>query len=156
MSIYFDTTVSAANTVFPAEGNLYEAKNTKSFARGDQFTFTTKAVAFDPVKKDSLLNKIYVVPNPYVAFSETESPGSTSSRRGETQLQFRNLPPKCTIRIYTMVGELVTTIDKDDNTSIARWNVLSNEGQRLAYGVYIYHVDIPGVGEKIGRLALIK
>ena len=30
------------------------------------------------------------------------------------------------------------------------------EGQRLAYGVYIYHVDIPGVGEKIGRFALIK
>jgi hypothetical protein len=55
-----------------------------------------------------------------------------------------------------MVGELVTTIHKDDNTSSARWNVLSNEGQRLAYGVYLYHVDAPGIGEKIGRLALIK
>jgi hypothetical protein len=36
------------------------------------------------------------------------------------------------------------------------WSILSYEGQRLAYGVYIYHVDVPGVGEKIGRFALIK
>jgi hypothetical protein len=27
---------------------------------------------------------------------------------------------------------------------------------RISYGVYIFHVDIPGVGEKIGRFAVIK
>ncbi len=155
MSVFFDS-VSNAPMILPAEGNIYEAKTTKNFTKGDKFVFTTKAVTFDPTKKDSLLSRIYVVPNPYVAFSGTEGPGSTSNLRGDNQLQFRNLPPQCTIRIYTMVGELVHTIVKDDNTSIARWNVLSNEGQRLAYGVYIYHVDAPGIGEKIGRLALIK
>jgi len=83
-------------------------------------------------------------------------PGPTSQRRGENKLQFRNLPPQCTIRIYSMVGELVDTIIKDDANSYADWRILSYEGQRLAYGVYIYHVEVPGVGEKIGRLALIK
>jgi hypothetical protein len=39
---------------------------------------------------------------------------------------------------------------------MARWDLLSSEGMRIAYGVYIYHVDIPGVGEKIGRFAVIK
>lgn len=154
MTIRFDST--AAPVVLPAEGNIYEAKTTKEFQKGDQFQFTTQAVKFEPINKDSLLNRIYAVPNPYVVFSATETPGSTSSSRGENQLQFRNLPPRCTIRIYTMVGELITTIEKNDNSSIARWNVLSYEGQRLAYGVYIYHVDAPGIGEKIGRIALIK
>jgi hypothetical protein len=55
-----------------------------------------------------------------------------------------------------MVGELVDTIHKDDSNSYVNWSILSYEGQRLAYGVYIYHVDVPGVGEKIGRFALIK
>ena len=26
----------------------------------------------------------------------------------------------------------------------------------LAYGVYIFHVDAPGIGEKLGRFAVIK
>jgi hypothetical protein len=55
-----------------------------------------------------------------------------------------------------MTGELVDTIEKDDNSSTAFWNLLSNEGQRLAYGVYLYHVDVPGAGETVGRFALIK
>jgi len=50
----------------------------------------------------------------------------------------------------------VQTIEKDDMTNYASWDLLSYEGQRTAYGVYLYHVDAPGVGEKIGRLALIK
>jgi len=51
---------------------------------------------------------------------------------------------------------LVQTIEKDDFTSFAVWDLLTYESQRIAYGVYIFHVDIPGVGEKIGRLAVIK
>jgi hypothetical protein len=91
-----------------------------------------------------------------VAFSVLEQPGPTALRRGEPKLQFRNLPPQCTIRIFTMVGELVDTIEKNDGNSYADWALLSYEGQRLAYGVYIFHVEVPGVGQKIGRFALIK
>ena len=86
----------------------------------------------------------------------SNNPGPTALKRGEPKLQFRNLPPQCTIRIYTMIGELVDTIVKNDGTSYADWRLLSYEGQRLAYGVYLYHVEVPGVGEKIGRFALIK
>jgi hypothetical protein len=111
---------------------------------------------FDAAQATNALDQIRVVPNPYVGYSDVELPGVSSIRRGENRLQFRNLPPKCTIRIYSLVGELVDTIVKDDSNSYADWRILSYEGQRLAYGVYIYHVDVPGVGEKIGRLALIK
>ena len=142
--------------ILPTQGNVFDVKSSKPFAAGDRYTFSTMASKFDAGTATSMLDAISVVPNPYVAYSNLEMPGPTSQRRGENKLQFRNLPPQCTIRIYSMVGELVDTIIKDDANSYADWRILSYEGQRLAYGVYIYHVEVPGVGEKIGRLALIK
>lgn len=142
--------------VYPTDGNIYEALTTKPFVAGDQYLFHTSAAAFDAQKAKSALDGIYVVPNPYVSFSETEEPGADATKRGEQSLQFRNLPPQCTVRIYTLVGELVQTIQKDDTRNFAEWDLLTYEGQRIAYGVYIYHVDAPGVGEKIGRFAVIK
>jgi len=155
MSVTFSPPASG-EMILPTSGNVYIAKTTKPFTAGDTYRFTTTAVSYDPGIAKSMMDRIYVVPNPYVVYSDVESPGAVATRRGDNLLQFRNLPPQCTIRIYTMVGELVETIVKDDFTSMASWNVLSNEGQRLSYGVYIYHVEVPGVGEKIGRLALIK
>jgi hypothetical protein len=55
-----------------------------------------------------------------------------------------------------VTGELVSVIYKNDFTNMATWDLLSDEGQRIAYGVYIYHIDVPNVGEKIGRFAVIK
>lgn len=157
--VMLSVTFSAPNgtpAVLPTQGNVYEVKTSKPFAAGDMYTFTSTASKFDAGVATNMLDRISVVPNPYVGYSDLEQPGPSSIRRGENKLQFRNLPPRCTIRIYTLTGELVDTIEKDDGNSYADWRLLSYEGQRLAYGVYIYHVDVPGVGEKIGRLALIK
>jgi hypothetical protein len=142
--------------IYPTDGNIYEALTTKPFADGDQYVFTTTAAKYVAEDAKSALDGIFVVPNPYVAYSAMELPGPMATRRGEQVLQFRNLPPQCTVRIYTLVGELVQTIYKDDTRNFAEWDLLSYEGQRIAYGVYIYHVDVPGVGEKIGRFAVIK
>ncbi len=142
--------------ILPKSGDIYSIKTNKPFLKGDKYTFETKKSEFDAATVQPEMNDIYVVPNPYVAFSDAEEPGRTSDKRGEGVLQFRNLPPLCTIRIYTIMGELVQTIMKDDLSSMATWDLLSFEGQRVAYGVYIYHVDAPGVGEKIGRFAVIK
>jgi hypothetical protein len=149
-------TAPTGQVILPTQGNVYEVKTSKPFAAGDQYTFTSTASKFDAATATNALDQICVVPNPYVTFSTLEQPGASSIRRGENKLQFRNLPKQCTIRIYTLIGELVDTIIKDDGNSYVDWRILSYEGQRLAYGVYIYHVEVPGVGEKIGRLALIK
>jgi hypothetical protein len=147
---------SAPVIKLPKKGDVYQIKTMKPFDQGDIFTFSTsKAKIVDELVQNSI-NEIYVVPNPYVAYSLSENPGRTVSKRGDREIQFRNLPQRCTIRIYTILGELVDTIEKDDFTSMASWNLLSSEGMRVAYGVYIYHVEIPGIGEKIGRLAIIK
>jgi hypothetical protein len=156
LAIMFSAPANGVPLVLPTSGDVFMAKTTKPFSAGDQYGFTATASKFDATKASGSLDKIYVVPNPYVAYSALEQPGPTATRRGEPKLQFRNLPPQCTIRIYSMVGELVDTIEKNDATSYADWRMLSNEGQRVAYGVYLYHVEVPGVGEKIGRFALIK
>lgn len=148
-----DTSVAV---VYPKKGDIYFVKTYKPFEKGDKFKFSTKEAVLDQRTAQDKLADIYVVPNPYVAYSASEQPGRSPTQRGERDLQFRNLPPKCTIRIYTLVGELVQTIEKDDLSSMAHWDLLSNEAQKVAYGVYIYHVDAPGIGEKIGRFAVIK
>ncbi len=140
----------------PKAGDVYTVRTRKPFLKGDKYTFETKPVKFSGAKAKPQLENVYVVPNPYVAYSIAEEPGRSADKRGDKVIQFRNLPPTCTIRIYTITGELVQTIEKDDMSNMATWDLLSFEGQRVAYGVYIYHVDAPGVGEKIGRFALIK
>lgn len=109
----------------------------------------------NPTRK---LDDIAVVPNPYIATSLFDSPvnpnamGTYSGRR----IMFINLPPKCSIRIYTVTGELVQTIEHDANSGDESWDLLNYDGLNVASGTYLYHVEAPGVGEKIGRLSIIK
>jgi hypothetical protein len=141
---------------YPGEGDVFLFFSRKPFDPGDKYSFKTEAAKFDKeAAKDKLAN-VYVVPNPYVAFGGGEIAAARVGERDERRLEFRNLPEKCTIRIYTITGELVDTIEKNDQRDFAVWNVLTLESQATAYGVYIYHVDAPGVGTKIGRLAVIK
>jgi hypothetical protein len=69
-----------------------------------------------------------------------------------------HLPSECTIRIYTVTGELVdilhhqSAIDDGNET----WDLTTKDNFPIAYGIYIYHVDAGSLGEKIGRFAVIK
>jgi hypothetical protein len=38
----------------------------------------------------------------------------------------------------------------------AEWNLLTRDNLSVSYGIYIYHVDAPGIGEKVGKFAVIK
>jgi hypothetical protein len=57
-----------------------------------------------------------------------------------------------------MSGDHITTLEHtspqlDGSES---WDLKTKEGLDVAPGIYIYHVDAPAVGEKIGKFALIK
>ncbi len=142
--------------VYPGEGDVFLFFSRKPFDAGDVYSIETKAAQFQPQATENPLDKVYVVPNPYIAYSAAEIAGVRTGDRDDRRIEFRNLPPQCTIRIYTIVGELVATIQKNDSYNYAWWNLLSFESQEIAYGVYIYHIDAPGVGTKIGRFAVIK
>jgi hypothetical protein len=154
MGVFFlssDTTLP----VVPA-GTAFIVRTTKPFSTKDEYTFTTSPINYDAQKAASQLDKVYVVPNPYVISSQFEQPGNLPNLRGDKVLQFRNLPAQCTIRIYTITGELVQTLRKDDLNDYLSWDILTSESARVGYGVYIYHVETPVGGSKIGRFALIK
>lgn len=145
-------------TLYPQAGDKFRVITTKPFIEGDYFTFQMKGSTLykEDIKDD--LSNIGVVPNPYVASAEWERKTLSVNGRGERRIDFINLPANCTVRIYTMAGALVKTLYKDstpDDGSLS-WNLVSEDGMDVAYGLYIFHVDAPGVGEKVGKFALIK
>jgi hypothetical protein len=145
-------------TVYPVDGDIFKISSEKPFMAGDYFNFATKAAAISNEQAKLELDNIKVVPNPYIATNVWEPRQLSSSGRGERRIDFIHLPSKCTIRIYTSSGSLVKTLNKESSPldgSIS-WNLVSEDGMDVAYGLYIYHVDAPDIGEKIGKFALIK
>ena len=142
--------------VYPGEGDVFLFFSRKPFDAGDQYSLETRAAQFQPQASSNELDQVFVVPNPYIAYSASEIAGVRTGDRDDRRIEFRNLPQRCTIRIYTIVGELVDTIEKNDNYNFVWWDLLTYESQEIAYGVYIYHIDAPGIGNKIGRFAVIK
>jgi hypothetical protein len=59
-----------------------------------------------------------------------------------------------------VAGSLVKTLYKDssnlNNGGAISWDLVSDDGMDVAYGLYIFHVDAPGIGEYIGKFAVIK
>ena len=78
--------------------------------------------------------------------------------RGPRRVYFNHLPTECTIRIYTMSGELVNTLTHQSTIDDGKeyWDLTTNDNFPISYGVYLFHVDAGELGEKIGRFAMIK
>lgn len=152
-----DTTISEANQRAPQFGDVYKLITKKPFRNGEYFEFTTKAQQFDKQKAINDLDKIAVVPNPYIGAASWE-PATVEVGRGERRIFFINLPRQCTIRIYTISGKHVKTIEHNSTIDNGQepWNLVSKDGMDIAYGIYVYHVDAPGIGEKIDKFAVIK
>ncbi|MBZ0183065.1 MAG: T9SS type A sorting domain-containing protein [Melioribacteraceae bacterium] len=70
-------------------------------------------------------------------------------------MSFTNLPSECTIKIYTIDGDLVKTIEHTSGTGTAFWDIRSEYNQLIATGVYFYHVSSK-YGEKIGKFAIVR
>lgn len=142
----------------PQPGDQYFLATRKPFRLGDVFRFTMQgADSSNALAKDEL-DDICVVPNPYVVTASWEPRNMYKFGRGERRLHFFHLPKDCTIRIYNLRGHLVDTIEHHSTADdgMEPWDILSKDENEIAYGIYIYHVDAPGIGEKIGRFALIK
>jgi hypothetical protein len=152
-----DTTIKDPNQKLPQPGDLIKIKTTKPFRTTDFVEFTTKRADFNKSKALLDMNNIAVVPNPYVG-AATWEPASATVGRGERLIYFIHLPNKCTIRVFTISGSLVKTLEHDAPLTDGQqpWDLTTKDGLDLAFGVYIFHVDAPGIGQKIGKFAVIK
>ncbi len=143
----------------PTINDKYELRLLVPYSSSDKFTFLTKAQYIDPnLAKQQFETDPYVVPNPYVGAASFEPQRFAVSGRGERKIEFRNLPANCTIRIYTVTGEFVQSLQHDGNINegIVSWDLRNSSNLEIAPGLYIFHVDGPGVGTFVGKFAIIK
>ena len=149
---------AGTGNVTPVEGDIFSVYTNRPFA-DDIFTFsTTASTESNQVEKENMDN-IYVVPNPYVVSSNIESLDLQNPRdRGPRRVYFANLPAMCTIKIYTMAGDLVRTLKHEGSieNGIETWDLTTSDNFPVSFGVYIFHVESENGNESVGRFALIK
>ena len=151
--------LNGATIVSPTLNDKYELRLSVPYSQNDKFTFVTKGQYIDPnLAKKQFETEPYVVPNPYVGAASFEPQRFAVSGRGERKVEFRNLPANCSIRIYTLTGELVQTLKHDGNINegIVTWDLRNSSSLEIAPGLYIYLVDGPDVGTFVGKFAIIK
>ena len=94
--------------------------------------------------RNAALDIINVVPNPYYAYSSYEN------NKLDNRVKIVNLPPECTITIYNSAGTLIKRYTKADNTSTSiDWDLRNYANIPIASGIYIIHVRVPRVGDRI-------
>ena len=134
-------------------GNVIRFLTTKPNLPGDRFFIHT--AGFEPKTNDlqtakDALDLIGIVPNPYKGVSDYEL---TTIR---DVVRFTNLPDVATIRIYNLSGTLMRQLEKTPATTGLEWDLTNDDGFHIASGMYLVHVEVPGVGERTLKFGLIK
>ncbi len=104
---------------------------------------------------------VFVVPNPFRQHSGLTGTGERS------RMEFIGIPARCTIKIYTLVGDLVQEISHDDGSGSEAWGSIKRLDYQLnkwtlgvAPGIYLYRVESHVTGHEgesfIGKLAIVK
>jgi hypothetical protein len=137
--------LAKADTTYRA-GDVFQIDGALLNGAGDRFVFTAPGI--NTADASASLDQIKAVPNPYIARSSWETV------EGERRMEFIHLPDQATIRIYSLAGDLVQTLQHEGSGTCV-WNLLTSNGQGIAPGLYYFHVDSP-VGTKVGKFAVIK
>ena len=161
-------TIDTLGTV-PHAGDVYRLRLVRPLNPTDRFVFRTTGAKAGSAKAagGGFAQTPYVVPNPYLAAASFEPARYAVSGRGERRIEFRAIPLGSTIRIYTVRGDLVQTLRQEgapdasggisgSDQGVVAWDLRTKDNLDLAPGLYIYHVDAPGVGTHIGKFAVIK
>jgi hypothetical protein len=147
---YYNRYLGAGDTLYLFPDMPFLSKTT--------YQFTIRGNEVNPAMAKNMLNKIRVVPNPYAGTAVWEPENPYTNGRGERRIQFIHLPQKCTIRIYAIDGTLIRTLhhNAEATDGSENWDLLTKDNMDISYGVYLYHVDAPGIGEHMGKIFIIK
>lgn len=63
---------------------------------------------------------------------------------GHTRITFTGLTRQARVRVYTVSGELVRTLEKNDSGETLEWDVRNSRGENVASGVYVFTVKSGG------------
>jgi hypothetical protein len=143
----------------PVTGDYITIRQDAPFLSNDMAEFVVKGQQIDEKLANQNLDRIQVVPNPYVVSNSWEPPNLFTTGRGPRTIHFTHLPMKCTIKIFSVRGQLVTTLEHDSQSvadGMEPWDLRTKDQLDIAFGVYVYHVDAGKLGTKVGKFAVIK
>jgi len=159
-TFYFDGivgTITFPTNTPPAAGNKFSVETIKPVQPNikDSYSFKIAGSKVDYQQVANEINKIRVVPNPYLVSSLYEPEFGELRREPLRQIQFVNLPPECTIYIFTIDADLIKTIEHNAANGTETWDLRTKGGRELAAGMYIYVVKTKD-SEFKERFAIIK
>jgi hypothetical protein len=113
------------------------------------------------------VGEVAAVPNPYrgdLPYSSYNPPWEKPQgnrpwwMEQDRRIQFINLPAQCQIKIFTLAGDLVNTINHaDPSKGYEDWNLTSSIGQAIASGIYLFTVEDQVNGNvQVGKFVIIK
>jgi hypothetical protein len=141
----------------PEAGDYFDVYTSKPFRNGETYEFSTQSFG-KFIKSEYDLSDVKVVPNPYIIRADWD-PNKFNRR-----VKFTHLPEKCTLRIFTISGLLVKTIDHDGTTEVGgtsgagfhSWNLRDENDLDVPSGVYLFQVKDDDTGDKyVGKFAVI-
>ena len=93
---------------------------------------------------EEMLEEINIVPNPTTLTASTRPTTSTTESRLSTC-------PRYAPYASTTSGTLIRTYDKADPLTYIDWDLKNEANVPIAGGVYIIHIDVPGVGQAVRK-----
>jgi len=141
----------------PSAGNKFSLETLKPEQPDirDKYYFRIEGAKISNSEIAQDMNRIRVVPNPYIVSSLWEPEFGELRREPLRQIQFINLPPECTIYIFTVDADLIKTIYHSSTNGTEVWDLRAEGGREIAAGVYIYLVKTQDT-EHLERFAVIK
>lgn len=131
------------------KGATYRWTVYNPFTSGSSITFNTESKVNSFTKSDQKaeLANMKVVPNPFLG-----THGGMESIN-KPYVTFTHVPPgKATFNIFTVDGQHVRTLEKNDDLNYMDWDLRTKANLIVASGMYIVHVDVEGVGTKVVKL----
>jgi hypothetical protein len=116
---------------------------------------------------ETTLDNVKAVPNPYVGSTVWNNRIPSSANPWEHRLQFINLPADATVKIFTIDGDYVKELRAGETVrvgegypaardGVAEWDLLTRNDQEAAPGIYMFVVESPSLGTKVGKFVIIR
>jgi hypothetical protein len=103
-------------------------------------------------EEEDLFNKINVFPNPLFA----NNPVTAYTGESGQYVTFSYLPNEATIKIYSLAGNLIRSLEKSDESPYMKWDLKNEHGRGVGSGMYLAIVSNPRLGEKVLKFAIIQ
>lgn len=124
-------------TSIPDRNDVFEISGFKSQA------------AWSEERNHTILKRTTVYPNPYMGYNTQEA-------GNDRFVTLMNLPENAIIRFFTLNGSLIRKAEKNDKSNLFRLPLLNENGNLVASGMYLIHIEAPGIGSKVMKLAVIQ